>query len=226
MVSQMRKLLERALSETFTFHGGWGWWVGIIAVQPVFFVLRYAGSGLDGVLPELYGWVEYLLAATIVFISIFVINLCRAPLLLERDDHNATKTELESVKLTLPNGTKPRLLDRVQQIRLAETIRSATKKPDKIMVYYQNTDPECEDFAVSISDAFQLAGIEAPVKINPNGTWPRARGIRIGYDEASDWQGLASAISNDLKRWVDGVQIAPEPKDRNFPLFLSVHRQE
>jgi len=154
---------------------------------------------------------------------LFCWNLTCAPYRIERDLKEAALAELESTKAMLPKGPKPRRLNDEQKVSLAEAIRSSGVRPEKITVFYDESDSECVDFAVDISDSIGAVGIAAPVAQCMFGPDVRARGVSIIFGKSSVADGLASAISDELKHLGHGVVKKPLP-DRSEPLSIFVHR--
>jgi hypothetical protein len=70
-----------------------------LAVPPVGFGLHYYVAGRAAMSAEIHIWAIYgLAAAGIVFLVILAWNICAAPLRIERDNHERTKSELDSLK--------------------------------------------------------------------------------------------------------------------------------
>lgn len=107
MVNSMFAVIKRAWQETFALLGGWGIVFGAVAIPCVGFYLHYITTGIAEMMGEVQVWLIYGAAATgIVFALVFLINLMRAPYLIERDAHNDTKLLLAGLEndTPLPNS--------------------------------------------------------------------------------------------------------------------------
>jgi hypothetical protein len=217
-------LLKRAMADTFAFLGGWGLVAGIFAIPIVGLALHLYLSGPTAMMGEFEVWAIYGLAATVaVFLSIFVINLARTPLIIEREAHKRTYAELLMIKDRLPNARAPRHLNAEEQGLLAAAMKSVPHISSLNVIYAAHD--EAIDFAYDIGDAIKAAKIECVVHQGvmfvPD---PRDRGVKVLHGQSPE----SEAAAIDIQKCLSNVEIRSEVRaidDKNFSgIFLFVAR--
>jgi hypothetical protein len=221
---QKMKYIHHAWRHTFASLGGMQLFLTLLAIPTVGFFLHQWQAGTAAVKPELQTWVIYGLEATgVVFFVLFILNLARAPFLIERDAHKATTAERDILKAQVTKKVSRRLLTAEQKGIFADRIRSSNPRPSQIHVVYYPTSEESSDFAEDIADAIRSAGIESVahngVVYNHNS---KDRGIKINYpkDIATD-SDLASSIQETFKELGFSSEKRPQEESDSFCIYIA-----
>lgn len=126
------------------------------------FALAFAGYviwlGWDEAMAEFQIWWISALGSLGAVMLLFLWNLACAPYRIERDAHNLTRAERDSLRVKA--GISGRHLTPSQKQRLADTVRERLRADHSILILSFSNE-ECLDLSSDLAEAFRMAGSTA-----------------------------------------------------------------